>query len=114
MMRRVLASFGVAALAIVLWILNCTGPKPVVESARVVPPAADGQPYRVEATIRNTWRGQGEVTVNVQLRDRATGHTVQQHEQVMLDPWATVIVVSEIQAPKAEYVPLVSAEYPQR
>lgn len=32
----------------------------------------------------------------------------------MLDPWATVIVVSELQAPKAEYVLLVSAEYPQR
>ncbi len=109
---RVVALLGGGVALMALWVANCSGPRPAVSDVRLVPPAGEGAPYRVEALVRNTGRGHGEVVVAVRLRDTVSGAVVQKEEQVTLDAGETARVISEIPAPRGSYTPEVSAVYP--
>lgn len=95
-----------------LWVRSCSGPDPVVESVRLVEPASDGAPYRVEAVVRNRGVGQGQVALTVRLRDRTSGRTLQQDKRVQLERDETMLAVVEVMAPRGSYAPQVEASYP--
>lgn len=104
----------VVVAAAVLWVVNCSGPRPEAEVVRVVPPAEAGWPYLVEARLRNASHGHGQVTVTFRLRDTATGQTFQEERKVELREGETAGVVAEIHAPPGDYAPELEAEYPPR
>ena len=105
-----LVAFAVAA---VLWTTQCSGPRPsVVGAPRVSAPAQTGDPYRVEATIRNTGTGHGEARAVIRLVDVRTREAYQQQTPVQLEPGETARVAVEIPAPPGDYEPEVEVEYP--
>ena len=107
---------GILAVAViaVLWVANCSGPQPAVSDVRLIAPQSDGAPYRVEATIRNTSRGHGEVAVTVRLREEQTGRSIETDRKVDLDPHETTLLVADVAAPPGNYAPDVQAVYPPR
>ena len=102
------------AAAAALWVVNCSGPRPVVTDVQLHEPDRDGAPYRVEAIVRNAGGGRGQVTVNVRLRERASGRTIQTGKQVVLEARESALVLAELPAPRGNYAPEVEAEYPPR
>jgi hypothetical protein len=113
-MARALLPLFAALAAAVLWVSNCSGPRPSVLDVQVTEPEMPDQPYRVEATVQNTGSGQGQANVTFRLRDTATGQSFQDERQVQLDARETAHVVAEIQAPTGSYEPEVEVEYPAR
>src|SRR5581483_6795938 len=111
MVLRLALSLLLTVLAIAFWVAECTGPRPVVGDVRLLPPAAEGAPYRVEASITNAGRGHGEVAVTVRLRDEASGRTVQTDKRIELDEHESTRIVADVPAPVATYVPNVEALY---
>ena len=106
---------GLIAVACVvgLWVTQCSGPRPVVDGPPVVSvPEQPGQPYRVDASIRNPGPGHGEVQLTFSLHDRRTGQTYQRIDKVVLDSGDQTHVVVEIPAPLGDYQPQVEVEYP--
>jgi hypothetical protein len=106
----VLALVGVAAL----WVANCSGPRATVNDVRLIAPATDGAPYRVEATIANTGGGHGELAVTVRLRDEQTGRTVETERKVELEEHETTLLIADLPAPAGSYTPTVEVVYPPR
>jgi hypothetical protein len=84
----------------------------VIGSPRVAGPDQPGEPYRVEATIRNAGPGHGEARVTFRLVEAASGEAYQRDEQVQLEPGETASVVVEIAAPPGSYAAKVDAQYP--
>ena len=113
MIVRGLVLAAVALALATLWVLNCSGPSPVVADVQLLQPRGEGAPYRVEVTIRNQGVGHGEVAVTVRLRDR-NGRMLREERKVVLEPRETTLVVVEIPAPRGEYTPEVEVEYPPR
>ncbi|MBF6589646.1 MAG: hypothetical protein IVW57_03825 [Ktedonobacterales bacterium] len=97
-----------------LWVLNCSGPRPELESVRLRAPDYFGGTYRVTAIIRNTGPGHGQAAVTITLRNNATGQTYQKDDAVTLAAGETVVVSEDIEAPLASYTPNVAVEYPPR
>jgi hypothetical protein len=96
-----------------LWVSQCSGPRPVVDSAPVVlPPEQPGQPYRVDVAIRNAGPGHGEVQVTFSLRERTTGKTYQRIDHAQLESGDLTHVAVEIPAPQGDYEPAVQVDYP--
>jgi hypothetical protein len=101
------------ALGILLSLHGCTGPRPEVTAVQLVAPERKGEPFRVEATIRNRGGGEGEASVDVRLRDRKSGHTYQKQETVELKGHEVTHLSVVIHAPSgADYEPLAEARYP--
>ena len=113
MMRLGVGLVAVAVIA-VLWVANCSGPQPSVGDVRLIPPSSDGAPYRVEATIRNTGRGHGEVAVTVRLRDDRAGRSVETDRKLDLEEHETTLLVADVPAPPGQYTPDVEVVYPPR
>lgn len=111
--RALLAPILLAAAA-ALWVVNCSGPEPRVAEVRLREPRQDGDPYRVEALIRNDGHGHGQVEVVFRLVDRGTGQTVEEDKPATLEPGERTLVSAELWAPRAEYEPRVEVEYPPR
>jgi uncharacterized protein (DUF58 family) len=113
---RLIAGIALGAAAAVSWVANCSGPAPAVDGAsvRLIEPGVEGAPYQVEAVVRNTRRGHGEVVVNARLHDRASGLSARADREVTLGAHETVLVVVDVQAPRGSYVPEVTVEYPPR
>jgi hypothetical protein len=99
-------------LAGVLWVSNCSGPRPEVGDVRLTAPTGEGSPYRLETTVHNRGPGHGQVVVTFRLRDPATGRTVQSEERIVLDRGETSLVTTEILAPPAAYESEAEAEFP--
>ncbi|MBI3967172.1 MAG: hypothetical protein HY329_16180 [Chloroflexi bacterium] len=114
MVKRLVGLIAVAAVVATLWVLNCSGPKPVVGEVRLVEPTAPGAPYRVEATVRNDRSGEGQIEVKVRLREKTSGHTVQQELKADLKSNEQTLIVAELKAPAGSYTPEVEVEYPPR
>ena len=112
MMRLGVGLVAVAVIA-VLWVANCSGPQPSVGDVRLIPPPSDGAPYRVEATIRNTGRGHGEVAVTVRLRDDRPPER-RNRPQARLEEHETTLLVADVPAPPGQYTPDVEVVYPPR
>jgi hypothetical protein len=112
MLRVGLLSILAVVLA-TLWVSQCSGPKPsVVGSARVEAPQQPGDPYRVEASIRNDGPGHGEARVTFRLIDAGAGAAYQKDEPVELERGETARVVVEIPAPPGDYAADVDVQYP--
>ena len=73
--------YAVLWLALALALTGCLGPKPVVTQVNKQPPASAGEPYRLQALIRNQGPGDGQVEVSVRFVDKRDGHTVLTNEQ---------------------------------
>jgi hypothetical protein len=114
MARRVMGLGLAGILLSVLWVWHCSGARPVVADVQLASPAAVGAPYRVEVVLRNEGFGGGQVEMTVRLRDRASGHTVQQTQKIALDEGETTLAVAEILAPAGDYAPAVEVKYPPR
>ncbi len=105
----------VFALAAALWVNQCSGPVPTdVGSPTVRAREQPGDPYMVEAVIRNQGPGHGGVKVLIRLRDASTGDSYQEEQQADLEYGETVHVVAEISAPPGQYEPHVEVQYPPK
>ena len=102
------------ALMSVGWLLQCTGPKPEVQAVTVREPAQPGLPYQVDVQVRNTWRGHGELQVQVELHDQATDRRYQGQQNATLDAMESINVVVPIHAQPGDYEPRVEVVYPPR
>jgi hypothetical protein len=112
-LRAMVVPIATFAVLAVLWVTQCSGPRPTVIGApQVQAPARPGDPLRVQATVRNDGPGHGEVRVTFRLRDPASGEAYQDDETVQLDRGETARVVGEIRAPPGSYEPEVQVEYP--
>jgi len=98
----------------VVWVAECTGPRPVVGDVRLLEPSTNEEPYRVEANVTNAARGHGEVAVTIKIQDEASGRTVQTDRHLELDSYESAHVIADILAPPATYTPSVEAVYPPR
>jgi len=85
----------------------------LVTNTRLVEPNVDGNPYRLEATLRRDGPA-GTVNVTFRLRNRATGERVERSSAVELQPGMALVVVAEFQAPQADYAPEVEVSAPAR
>lgn len=97
--------------AALLSLTGCPGPRPSVNDAQVRPSPLPGR-YRVEATVDNRSRGEGQVDVRIQLRDRRTGHTVEADRDLQVHGHEQAHLTADIEAPPGEYDAQVEAEYP--
>src|SRR4051812_29241152 len=97
----------------VLWISQCSGPKPVViGESSVEAPGQPGDPYKLRATIKNEGPGHGQVRVTFRLIDEGSDAAIQKDEQVQLEPNETARVIAEVPAPPANSRSELEAEYP--
>lgn len=112
MIPRALLGLLLAAAVVALWVVNCSGPEPTIAEVRVREPRQDGDPYRVEALIRNDGHGHGQVEVVFRLRNRATGETVEAERPATLEAGERSLISTELWAPPADYEPSVEVEYP--
>jgi hypothetical protein len=113
MVRTVLLPVLGFAIVAGLWVSQCSGPKPtVVDGAHIEAPEQPGDPYKLNATIRNDGPGHGEVRVTFRLIDAASDAAFQKGEHVQLERNETARVVVEISAPPATYRSEVVADYP--
>lgn len=103
-----------AALTALLWVANCSGPRPALEGTRLREPEQPGDAYRLEASVRNAGPGHGEVSVLFRLVDPISGDAYEEQKQVQLERGETTRVVAEIMAPLGTYEPKVEVEYPRR
>jgi hypothetical protein len=102
-------------LAAVLWVSQCSGPRPsVVGQPRVTAPEQPGDPYRVEGTIRNDGPGHGEVRLSFRLIDKASGEAYQKEDELQLEGGQTARAVVEMPAPPGDYAAEIEAQYPPR
>ena len=115
MLRSIAFSILGFVAASALWVSQCSGPKPVfIGAPRVDSPQQPGDPYRVEATIRNEGLGHGEARVTFRLVDQASHEAYLKDEPIQLERGETAHVIVEILAPPADYQPRVDVEYPPR
>jgi hypothetical protein len=114
MTARTLGIVALFSVAAVLWVMNCSGPRPLVTEVSVARPSDGSSLHRVAAVLRNQAGGAGEVQVTVRLRDRTTGQTVQRQETVSLTGAEVTRLVLPIEAPPGDYAPEVEVQYPPR
>lgn len=105
----------VAACAVVgawaLFLGECSGPRPAIAGVALRAPARAGDPWSVEAAVKNRSWGEGDVSVTLRLRD-ASGKVYQDEEKVHLGARRTIHVAGRIAAPPGDYRPDARAEYP--
>jgi hypothetical protein len=112
MRRGVLLALASAVVMVLLWVMNCSGPQPVVTAVRLTEPTSVDAPYRVEVELLNRWRGHGEVAVTVRLRDPGSGRRVVEERHVSLEGNERVVLVVELLAPPGRYEPEVTVQCP--
>jgi hypothetical protein len=115
-MRGKVVPLGIALAALTVmasaWVLRCSGPSPSLQDVVVRPPVSEGEPYRVETTVRNERAGSGEVEVTVRLRDMRTGIVFQGGATAWVEDDETVIVVVTVEAPSGDYEHQAEVDYP--
>jgi hypothetical protein len=94
------------------WLVNCTGPRPEVQSVQLEEPESPDHPYRVQAELRNKGRNGGEVTVVFELVDRDSGKVYRRKDNFELKGRESVSAVAEIEAPSGSYDARAKAIYP--
>jgi hypothetical protein len=95
-----------------LWVLNCSGPRPTVTHALLIPPRTTAGPYEAQALVSNDGHGHGQVDVTFRLRNTLTGQTMQTDSKVVLQSGETSRVIVSIPAPPGSYTLGVAASYP--
>lgn len=114
MFKRLGFALVVVSLAVFGWVANCSGPDAEVTDVQLREPGEDGGPYVVDALVKNTRRGTGQVSVTFELRNEETSETYRVEEQVQLESKGEVRVTGEVDAPEGRYRPEVRVEYPPR
>jgi hypothetical protein len=103
----------IAVLALcTLWVVNCSGPRPTVTHALLIPPRTTAGLYEAQALVHNDGPGHGQVDVTFRLRNTVTGQTVQTESRVDLQSGETSRVIVRIPAPPGSYTLDVAASYP--
>jgi hypothetical protein len=85
----------------------------LVTNTRLIEPSKDGDPYRLEATLRRDGPA-GVVNATFRLRNRTTGDRSERTSPVELQPGLELVVVAEFHAPRADYAPEVEVSAPAR
>jgi hypothetical protein len=111
--RLALSLIGFVVVSMV-WLLQCSGPRPVVQAVTVHEPAQPGLPYQVEVQVRNNWRGGGQLQVQAELRDRASDRRYQGQQNATIKSMESMNVLVEVDALPGDYEPHVEVEYPPR
>lgn len=96
------------------WTRQCVGPEPAVKETRVQPPEQPGQPYVIEATIKNSGDGDGSVDIEARLIEKQTRKSYATNSSIYLHAGETVVVSLDVNAPEGDYDARVRAQYPQR
>jgi hypothetical protein len=122
-----LVTVGLAGVILGVWLQSNLRPAPSVADApvaalsapvtvsdtRLIEPNRDGDPYRLETTLRRDGPA-GVVNITFRLRNRATGDRVERTSPVELQPGQALVVVAELPAPRADYAPEVEVSGPAR
>ena len=110
--RRLVIAGATLAVATFAWLRGCAGPRPSVVSVVAHPPARAGDPWELDATIRNAGHGEGEASVDFRLVDSATHRTWEDTGRVDLDPHETSHVTGRVFAPPGAWRPEAVVHYP--
>jgi hypothetical protein len=102
---------GWPALLLLLCNVGCEGPRPIVSDVTVTPSPQAGK-YRVQAVVRNEVRGEGQVSIDIRLREVGSGRTIQQQQQLELRGREQLTLVVDIEAPPSTYRAEVNAQFP--
>jgi hypothetical protein len=116
-MRTLLWGLGVSALiaaAGVLWVGNCSGPRPEVADVTVEASESPDHAYRISVVIINKGRNGGEVTVLFELVSREDGRVTRARENIEIEANETLTVSTEISAPPGAYDARAKVDYPPR
>jgi hypothetical protein len=89
---------------------GCAGPRPRVERVSLTPPERVGDPYLVEAVVKNAGRGRGEVKVLLHLTGSAGRFA--EEKRIDLSAGETASVIAEFRAPPGVYAPSAEVQYP--
>jgi hypothetical protein len=112
MKRRWILAASFAGIGVwALFLGECSGPRPAIASVVARAPARAGDPWSVEAAVKNRSWGEGDVSVTLRLRD-ASGKVYEDEERVHLEGRRTIHVAGRIAAPPGDYRPDARAEYP--
>lgn len=110
-MWKLLGPAGMAAVLVVLWVVNCSGPRPEVTGVELREPEQEGDPYVALATIRNRMRGPGEVRVEVSLRGE-DGRVFSKSETTEIGGHGELTLTFEFPLPEGEYKATADVSYP--
>jgi hypothetical protein len=102
-MRKRILSFALLLL-LMFSISSCLGPQPAVINFTTTPPApGSNDPFRVEAVISNSGPGEGQVEVQVNLKNKQNGETIgQETHEIEMQPGETQHVLFEIDLPPSD------------
>lgn len=112
--KRLSGAFAVLAVLVLctLWVVNCSGPRPIVKHMQLIAPRTQGGAYQAQALIYNDGPGHGEVNVTFRLRNIVSGQTVEATSKVALQSGETSLVSAALPAPSGSYALEVDARYP--
>ena len=112
MRLRIAAALILAVAGMVLWVANCSGPRPEVVGKMQIEPQGVSESYRVEAGIRNAGWGHGQVKVQILMRDHSAGRTYSAEQRLELEAGGNILVTAEIPAVPGNYELEVNVSYP--
>lgn len=104
---------GARSLILALLLGACQGPRPTVRDVRVAAGPLPGR-VRVTAVVANQSRGEGQIDVRIQLRDRKSGKVVEESRDLDLRGKERVELAADVEAPAGDWEARVEAEYPPR
>ena len=103
-----------AVLISVVWVRECTGARPQVESVSLQAPASPDHAYVANVVVKNRNRNESEVTIIVRLISKQDGTTYFRRVSADLKGNQTLTVGVEVLAPAGDYDVEAEAIYPPR
>jgi hypothetical protein len=90
---------------------GCGGPRARVDDIEVGASPVAGR-VRVQARVVNRSRGQGQVALEIRLRERHSGRLVAAERKLSLEGHDQARLVADIEAPPGDYAAEIDAKYP--
>ena len=111
------------ALILGLALIGCGGPRPQLNSVRIIKADPNSMIQRLDIEIENTSSGEGQVSVLVRLIQGGSGlvlrsqsqskpRVYQQQARTQLKPYEILHLLFEVSAPPGIYQPKVEVQYP--
>ena len=107
MIRSLLLLLAFALACGVLWVRGCSGPRPLLLSARMRGPVA-------EAIVRNEGGGEGQIQVDFRVRPKGAGATILRSEKATLRPHETARVETRFEGARGDEQVEAEVDYPPR